>query len=72
LVRKRDLALPIVGALLASIAINIRKLGLEQINEPILGSMMGFTSALVVYLMVLAASPQVRSGQHAGPQGARN
>ena len=62
MVRKRDLALPIVGALLASIAINLRKLGLEQINEPILGSMMGFTSALVVYLMILAASPQVRSG----------
>jgi len=59
-IRRMDLALPLLGALVGSIAINLRKLGLDEINSPILGAVLGFTSALSVYLIIIALSPKMR------------
>jgi len=61
-IRRRDLALPLLGALVGSIAINLRKLGLQEVDSPILGAVLGFSSALVVYVLVLLVSPGTRRG----------
>jgi uncharacterized membrane protein len=60
--RRMDLALPLLGALVGSIAINLRKLGLEEINSPILGAVLGFSSALAVYAVIVVLSPTIRRG----------
>jgi uncharacterized membrane protein len=61
-IRKRDLALPLLGAVVGSIAINLRKLGLQTVDSPVLGAVLGFSSALVVYLLIIAVSPAMRRG----------
>ncbi len=61
-IRRADLGLPLVAALLGAIAINLRKLGLVEADLPILGAALGFAAALVVYLLILALSPTVRRG----------
>ena len=61
-VRRMDLALPLLGALVGAIAINLRKLGLGEINSPVLGAVLGFTSALLVYVIIVTVSPSIRRG----------
>lgn len=56
----KDLALPLLGALVASIAVNFRKMALQELNLPILGAALGFSSALILYLAVMAVTPELR------------
>jgi drug/metabolite transporter (DMT)-like permease len=59
IVRRVDLLLPLLAAVVGSIAINLRKLGLEEVDSPVLGAVLGFSSALLVYLILLAVSPKL-------------
>lgn len=58
--RARDLAPALVAALLGAVAINLRKAGLDLVDLPILGAAIGFATALLMYLLVLVASPRRR------------
>jgi uncharacterized membrane protein len=57
---RKDLLIPFMGALSGAIAITFRKLGLQEINSPVLGAALGFSSAMAVYLGILALSPKQR------------
>lgn len=56
----KDLALPFLAALVASIAVNFRKMALQELNLPILGAALGFGSALMLYLAVMMVAPKLR------------
>ena len=58
--RRTDLALPILAAIVASIAINLRKLGLQELNLPVLAAAVGFGSTSAVYLTGLLISFNLR------------
>ncbi len=58
--RKRDLALPFLAAIVAAIAINLRKQGLQELNLPVLAAAVGFGSASAVYLIGLLMSSESR------------
>lgn len=58
--RRSDLALPILAAIVAAIAINLRKLGLQVVNEPVLAAAVGFGSASAVYIAGLLVSSRLR------------
>ena len=53
-------ALPILAVIVASIAINLRKLGLQELNLPVLAAAVGFGSASAVYLTGLLISFNLR------------
>ena len=57
--RRTDLALPVLASIAAAIAINLRKLGLQELNSPILAAAVGFGSASIVYLAGLLLSPRL-------------
>jgi len=56
----KDLALPLLGALCGAVAITFRKLGLQELNFPVLGAALGFSSAFVAYLCILGLSSKLR------------
>lgn len=57
----RDLLLPFIAALSAAVAITIRKMGLQELNSPVLGAAWGFSSAMVTYLVILLFSSKQRN-----------
>jgi uncharacterized membrane protein len=57
----KDIALLFLGALIGAVAITFRKMGLQLLNVPVLGVALGFSSALVVYLLIMACSPKLRA-----------
>lgn len=58
--RRTDLLLPILAAIVGAIAINFRKLGLGEIDSPILAAVVGFTAATIFYLVLMTISPASR------------
>lgn len=59
-IRKGDLVLPSLAAIVAAVAINLRKQGLQELNLPVLAAAVGFGSASIVYLLSLLMSSEVR------------
>jgi drug/metabolite transporter (DMT)-like permease len=57
---RKDLLIPFMGALSGAVAITFRKQGLLELNSPVLGSALGFSSAMAVYIGILALSPKQR------------
>ena len=58
--RKRDLLLPLLAALFFSLAVVLRKKGLLILDSPILGVTIGFATSLLVYLVMLLFSADMR------------
>ncbi len=59
-INRKDLAIPFMAALSGGVAITFRKLGLQELNLPVVGAALGFSAALATYLIVLALSPKQR------------
>lgn len=57
---RNDLLIPFMAALSGAVAIMFRKLGLQELNSPVLGIALGFSSAMAAYLGILALSPKLR------------
>ena len=53
---KKELIIPILGSLAIAFSQIVRKEGLNIYNQPLLGVAVGYTTALIVYLAVLAFS----------------
>ncbi len=58
--RKRDLLLPLVAALFFSLAVVLRKKGLLILDSPLLGVTIGFATSLLVYMVMLLFSADMR------------
>ncbi len=56
----KDIALLFLGAVAGAVAITFRKIGLQIWNFPALGVALGFSSALGIYLTMMACSPKLR------------
>lgn len=64
---KRGFAFPIIAGLGYGIADIIRKSGLNYADEPILGALVGVTTVLIVWVVVVLASPAMRTRIVRGP-----
>jgi uncharacterized membrane protein len=58
---KRDLIFALLSAILVGLAIVIRKMGLNMLDEPIFGVTVGFTTSLVFYGMMCLAFKGLRA-----------
>ena len=58
--RGKDITLLLLGAVAGAVAITFRKMGLHLWNFPIMGVALGFSSALITYLILLICSPKLR------------
>jgi len=56
----KDIALLFIGAFIGAVAITLRKMGLQLLNVPVLGVALGFSSALIVYVLIMACSQKMR------------
>lgn len=59
-IRKGNLLFPLMAAVVAAVAINLRKQGLQEVNSPVLAAAIGFGSASLVYLAGLLVSTEIR------------
>ena len=57
----KDLMFPLFSALFLSLAIVIRKMGLNIIDSPVFGVTVGFSTSLFIYLIVCLASKKLRA-----------
>ena len=58
---KRDLIFAILASFLVGLAIVIRKMGLNILNEPLFGVTVGFTTSLVFYAVLCLAFKRMRA-----------
>ena len=58
---KKGLIVPVVGSLAIAFSQIVRKESLNIYNQPLLGVAMGYTAALIVYLLVIAFSKTSRT-----------
>ena len=58
---KKDLIFAILAAFLVGLAIVIRKMGLNILNEPLFGVTVGFTASLVFYAMICLLFKSMRA-----------
>lgn len=58
---KKGLIVPVVGSLAIAFSQIVRKESLNIYNQPLLGAAMGYTTALIVYLLVMAFSKTSRT-----------
>jgi len=58
---KKGLIVPVLGSLALAFSQIVRKEGLNIYNEPLLGVAVGYTTALIVYLLVMAFSKDART-----------
>jgi uncharacterized membrane protein len=58
---KRDLIFALLAAFLVGLAIVIRKMGLNNLDEPLLGVTVGFTTSLVFYALLCLAFKRIRA-----------
>ena len=58
---KRDLIFALLAAFLVGLAIVIRKMGLNDLDEPLFGLTVGFTTSLVFYAMLCLAFKGMRA-----------
>lgn len=59
--KKRDLIFALLASFLVGLAIVIRKMGLNILDEPLFGVTVGFTTSLVFYTMLCLAFKRMRS-----------
>jgi uncharacterized membrane protein len=57
----RDLKFAVLAAFLVGLAIVIRKMGLNILNEPLFGVTVGFTTSLIFYITLCLAFKRMRS-----------
>ena len=57
----RDLKFALLAAFLVGLAIVIRKMGLNIMNEPLFGVTVGFTTSLIFYIMLCLVFKRMRS-----------
>jgi DME family drug/metabolite transporter len=60
---KKGLIVPILGSLAIAFSQIVRKEGLNIYNQPLLGVALGYTTALIVYLLVMAFSKTSRTSR---------
>ena len=58
---KKGLIVPVIGSLAIAFSQIVRKESLNIYNQPLLGVAMGYTAALIVYLLVIAFSKNSRT-----------
>ncbi|MBW2469613.1 MAG: DMT family transporter [Deltaproteobacteria bacterium] len=59
--RKKDLIFAVLAAFLVGLAIVIRKMGLNLLNEPLFGVTVGFTTSLVFYVILCLVFKRMRA-----------
>lgn len=59
--RKQDLIFAVLAAILVGLAIVIRKMGLNILDEPLFGVTVGFTTSLVFYALMCLAFKSMRA-----------
>ena len=57
---RKNLVIPFMAAVSGAVAITFRKIGLQELDAPVLGAALGFSSAIAMYLGILAMSPKRR------------
>ena len=60
---KKGLIVPILGSLAIAFSQIVRKEGLNIYNQPLLGVAVGYTTSLIVYLLVMAFSKDARASR---------
>ena len=60
---KKGFIVPILGSLALAFSQIVRKEGLNIYNQPLLGVAVGYTTALIVYLLVMAFSKDARTSR---------
>jgi len=60
---KKGLIVPILGSLAIAFSQIVRKEGLNIYNQPLLGVAVGYTTSLIVYLLVMAFSKDARTSR---------
>ncbi|MGD8992766.1 MAG: EamA family transporter [Desulfobacterales bacterium] len=58
---KKDLIFSVLAAFLVGLAIVIRKMGLNHLNEPLFGVTVGFSTSLVFYVMLCLVFKRMRA-----------